>query len=178
MNDAQKREKKWRLIQGATLLIPVIIAIALVCIAVIPPVISDYPLATTAEVTRILTELGYNPWERTGELCETLRITSGDCATVSAESGSLEVDFFRTKNYRTTMALLDSLKAYIIGKGWGYSEKTQTDYRHVSCFSGSNHIALIQVRNTFLLVHYDDTCIGQVRNILEAMGYPGANRLN
>lgn len=177
MNEARKRRRKWRLTQAATLLIPVSIALALLGISLFPPLISDYPPATTAEVTQILTELGYTPWERSEELWETLNITSDDFTSVSAEFGSLEIDFFRAKSNRAKKALLESLKAYIISKNWGHSQYTQTDYRHISCFRGSDHIGLIQVRSTFLLVHYDDTSVEEVREILEAIGYSGADRL-
>ncbi len=177
MDEKQKRERKWRLTQSLPFALPILGAMALWVFVLLVPIISDYSPASPEKVTEVLTELGYAPYERTESLCDSLGIKSGVKATVTAESGPLEIDFFQLEDRRSMTAVREILGQYIIARNWGHSMYGERDFRTMSCSYNGEHIMYVQVRNTILLLHYDAAHTQQVTDLLNTLDYPGADRL-
>ena len=177
MDEKQRRERKWRLSQALPFAFPVIIALILVFLVSISPRFSAYSPPAAKEVTEILTGLGYAPYERTESLCNELGIKSGGKTTVSAESGLLEIDFLQMNGTKSMITAREILCHYIESQGWGYCKTNQKGCCIMSCTSGGKHIFFVQARNTILLIHYEDAAIAQATELLDSLGYPGAEYL-
>lgn len=177
MDEKQRRERRWRLSQALPFAFPVIIAILLVFSVLIVPQISEFSPPSAEEVSKTLTELGYTPYTRTEALCNELGIKSGVKTTVSAESGLLEIDFLQMNGTKSMITAREILSHYIESQGWGYSKTNQKGCCIMSCTSGGKHIFFVQARNTILLVHYEDANIAQATELLDSLGYPGAEYL-
>lgn len=176
MDETQKREKKWRLTQGATLAFPAVMAVILIMILVIFQ-IPKYSPVSPARASKILTELGYTPYERTAALREEFGLGSEIKAGISAASYALEIDFFRAGGSKGAASLREALRSYVRNRGWGYTELLKMNYFIMSCSSGSQHILFVQLRSTALLIHYGDSQADQVSLLLDSLGYPGADQL-
>ena len=176
MDETKNRERKWRLGQGLTLTFPVVIAAVLVII-LIAFQIPKYSPVSPDKAAKILTELGYTPYERTEALRKEFGLGSEIKTGISAASNTLEIDYFRADGSKGAASLREALRSYVRTRGWGYAELLKMNYLTMSCSSGSHHILFVQLRNTALLIHYEDSQAAQVAVLLDALGYPGADRL-
>lgn len=197
MDETQKREKKWRMTQGAGFLFPGFLALAIIVIMVLIQIPEYHPLSSAQKMTQTLEELGYTPWDSTEEyrdawvtgdriwdLYESLRKDEwlGDRlrASVSAEADGFHLVFFETTRPAGAGAVSAKLYSYFqsaITIPQHSANKRTDEYQAVYQEKDGQNYFYVRLENTVLYIRWEDGEAGRVTEILDQIGYPGKDVL-